>query len=113
MQVTFVLGQLDLDPWIRRIVAVAMPNSLPIAFVCLYQGASGYYVRRPPRRSSSPDRDQPSFSTFVRDEEQRLYDRLAKLMNDAVATSTTTKTDTCRIHTASMQPLQKESNTTK
>jgi len=45
LQVTFVLGQLDLDPWIRRVAAVAVPDMLPIAFV---------YVPRP--RSHTLDR---------------------------------------------------------
>jgi hypothetical protein len=47
-QVAFVLRELDLDPWIRRIVNVAMPNMLPIAFV---------YVPRP--RSHTLDRVTP------------------------------------------------------
>lgn len=33
MEVIFVLSKLDFDPWTRRIVAVAVPNMLPIAFV--------------------------------------------------------------------------------
>jgi hypothetical protein len=38
LQVAFTISGLDFDPWIRRIVAVGMPNILPIAFV---------YVPRP------------------------------------------------------------------
>lgn len=37
-QVTFMLQRLDIEPWIQRIIAVGVPNSLPIARV---------YVPRP------------------------------------------------------------------
>ena len=48
--VTFMLRNLDFEPWIQRVIAVGVPNSLPIACV---------YVPHP--RSDSLERATPQF----------------------------------------------------
>ena len=53
-RVMHILGKLEVEPWIQRIIAVGEPNSLPIACV---------YVPRP--RSNTLDRATEQFPNSV------------------------------------------------
>ena len=54
LRVLHVLGKLEVEPWIQRIIAVGVPNSLPIACV---------YVPRP--RTNTLDRAAEQFPNSV------------------------------------------------
>ena len=54
LRVLHVLGKLEVEPWIQRIIAVGVPNSLPIACV---------YVPRP--RTNTLDRATEQFPNSV------------------------------------------------
>ena len=52
-EVTALLRKLDLEPWIQRIIAVAVPDSLPIAHIYVLRPRSDTLNRVMPQRPNS------------------------------------------------------------